>query len=162
MTVSDLPELADALPSVAVACGRARDALSATHLEQHERSAAVVQAVAAMLEAAGGSQVGNAARTWLELQPSPLTADPVQPHDAHECAVRTARLVFAGSQTRVRASLSAAGLGPTPPGQPGGDVTPRTERAVFAATRLAEQEQAVHAVLDRIATTPALLPGPAR
>ncbi|MDP9436758.1 MAG: hypothetical protein M3P93_16845, partial [Actinomycetota bacterium] len=59
--MTDLPDAADALPSADHHCRRAT-----AHLEGRPARGSLLEAIVALLEAAGGPDVGNAVRTHLE------------------------------------------------------------------------------------------------
>ena len=109
MSPSDLPELADALPSVEAAHRRLSAALSEP--ESAARRAGALGAVAVLLAAAGGGDVGNGVRTWLEVHGASLNVEFSPPERADGAATTLARMIFAGVHRDQCAALARAGLG---------------------------------------------------
>ena len=160
MAPSDLPDLADALPSVEAAHRR----LSAVLAEPDptRRRAGALTAVALLLEAAGGPEVGNGVRTWLEVHGealtlttlTPTTLTPTTPPQGQpgEQATALARTVFAGTHRDQRTALARAGLGPGVAGTADAADGPRAARAAYAEQVLASRHGAVLAALDHLRT----------
>ena len=138
-----LPDLGDALPGAERALARA---LAAAGSDDH---AAVQPHLVALLESAGGPDVGNAVRAHLEraglVRARPDPADPHPPPRTAEALLDAAYALHCAAQHDLRAALSASGLAV---GLGPGDR--RRARAEHAATSLAARDVAVTAVLGRL------------
>ena len=163
--MTELPDPADALPAADHHCR-----LATAHLEGRPARGSLLEALVALLEAAGGPDVGNVVRTHLERSsaapPTALAGD-----RGRERVLVAARCLHRAAESELRAALRAAGLDAVAAGdaatRAADDAAERTarreraaERAEFVERVLAERRAAVDAVLDRLAGG-ALPDGPA-
>ena len=166
--MSEVPELADAMPGAE----RALQVAVQRAAEPGPSVDAVVAALARLLEAAGGPDVGNAVRTYLERQ----AAAPEHVHgQSRDGLLDVALRLHVAADQDVRDALARsglrAGLAPpdiAPPGPHAPDPhapdpqppdphrpdpqpqDPRHARHAFAARELAARDAAVRAVLQRL------------
>ncbi len=148
-----VPDTADALAAAARLLDRAVAAL----LEQAPDGVRLASLVAGVVEAAGGPDTGNAARTRVEREPADLSGrDGAQPDQPGHRVLTAALGLARAADADLRSRLTAAGLG-------GGAATDprRVERAAYAERTLTARLLAVETVLASLAQQPlAPPPGP--
>ena len=127
------PEVGDALPGARYALRRALRAGPGARGAEH---------LVGLLEAAGGLDEGNAARTHLERAG---TAAPVPGLGSAPAVLAAALRLHEAAEQDLRSTLHRSGLRSTEPPSPG-----RQQRAEYAERTLAERDAAVRAVLARL------------
>lgn len=140
-----VPDLGDALPGAEWALDRGVQAA------RSGADAAVQPHLVALLEAAGGPDVGNAVRAHLERSGRSGPGDrgtgrwSAGVAGTADAVLDAAYALHCAAQSDLRSALTASGLGS---GLAEGDR--RRARAEHAATALAARDAAVRAVLDRL------------
>lgn len=136
---SDGPALADALPSAEHHCGRA-----VAHLEGRAARGDLLESLVALLEAAGGPDVGNVVRAHLERTGATVPAPCASDRGRVRVLLAAARL-HAAADRDLRDQLGAAGLvdGGPPPEEP----SSRATRARHAHRVLQARRSSVDRVL---------------
>ena len=140
-----LPELGDALPGAERALDRGVQASQET--AQADADTRLEPHLVALLEAAGGPDVGNAVRTHLERTRAAGPGEPLCRALAGtaDAVLDAAYALHCAATSDLRSALAASGLAP--------DLDPqdrRRARAEHAASSLAARDAAVRAVLDRL------------
>ncbi len=141
----DVPSLADALPAAEHHCRRA-----VAHLEGRTARGDLLEALVALLEAAGGPDVGNVVRTHLERTSATVPTRCATDHGRVRVLLAAARLHDAAERD-LHDRLRSAGLvdcgGRRAPDQPSG----RATRARHAERVLHERRSAVDRLLAVLA-----------
>ena len=146
LLVSDPPELADALPGAERWCRQLVDRLAAP-----EGPTQLVVGLVGLLEAAGGCDVGNGVRAYLERTGQVLSAR-VATDDLRRRVLTAALRLHLAAAADLTGALVAAGLSGSPADNG------RAERAAYVERVLATRHEAVLAVLASLAGAQ-LLPG---
>lgn len=158
---AELPDPADAMFSAELLCRRAAELPSAD-------PTAVQDVLTALLEAAGGADVGNAVRRHVERAPQPgYGIDRSSPTEARAQILEAAARLFLAAEEDVRSALAAAGLTPVPqasaaadgdaaavPDTDGNPIGRRAARAAFAERTLTRRRAAVETVLRAMGGPP--------
>lgn len=133
--------LADALPGAEHHCDRA-----VAHLERRTAWGDLLEAVVALLEAAGGHDVGNAVRTHLERTAATVPARCAPDHARVRVLLAALRL-HGAAERDLRDRLRLAGLAADGDQESADPPSPRAARARHAERTLSARRSAVHQVL---------------